>query len=177
MAQRILSPLRLPFRHIGADAAHSKRVIRPAKMNFIIHRHVEGFENTSLTSIQMSIESSGVVQLCCGRASRVDGQRFVVHADEKLTAFLELELAIRWRYLLEAKNVRTPLAAFVLAIIAAAYLNFTGQKEDAKFLRHVVTGISVFSAVAMAPYGRDSIPYSRKVQLRSSARKWENAVR
>jgi hypothetical protein len=24
-----------------------------------------------------------------------DGQRFIVHADEKLTAFLELELAIR----------------------------------------------------------------------------------
>ena len=28
-------------------------------------------------------------------ASRGDGKRFVVHADEKLTAFLELELAIR----------------------------------------------------------------------------------
>jgi hypothetical protein len=26
-----------------------------------------------------------------------DGKRFVVHADEKLTAFLELELAIRHR--------------------------------------------------------------------------------
>ena len=28
-------------------------------------------------------------------AHRGDGKRFVVHADEKLTAFLELELAIR----------------------------------------------------------------------------------
>jgi hypothetical protein len=28
-------------------------------------------------------------------AYRGDGQRFVVHADEKLTAFLELERAIR----------------------------------------------------------------------------------
>jgi hypothetical protein len=28
-------------------------------------------------------------------AHRADGQRFVVHADEKLTAFLELESAIR----------------------------------------------------------------------------------
>jgi hypothetical protein len=28
-------------------------------------------------------------------AHRGDGQRFVVHADEKLTAFLELETAIR----------------------------------------------------------------------------------
>ena len=28
-------------------------------------------------------------------AHRDDGKRFVVHADEKLTAFLELELAIR----------------------------------------------------------------------------------
>jgi hypothetical protein len=30
-------------------------------------------------------------------AHRDDGKRFVVHADEKLTAFLELELAIRAR--------------------------------------------------------------------------------
>jgi len=28
-------------------------------------------------------------------AHRDDGKRFVVHADEKLTAFLELEVAIR----------------------------------------------------------------------------------
>jgi hypothetical protein len=28
-------------------------------------------------------------------AHRADGKRFVVHADEKLSAFLELELAIR----------------------------------------------------------------------------------
>ena len=73
--------------------------------------------------------------------------------------------------------MRTLLVAFLLAIISAACLYFTGQKEDAEFLLHVVTGIGVFSAVAMAPYGRDAIPYSRKVQLRSSARKWENAVR
>jgi hypothetical protein len=39
----------------------------------------------------------------CGRtiffadAHRDDGKRFVVHADEKLTAFLELESAIRSR--------------------------------------------------------------------------------
>jgi hypothetical protein len=38
---------------------------------------------------------------CCGRtifvadAHRGDGQRFVVRADEKLTAFLELEATIR----------------------------------------------------------------------------------
>ncbi len=31
-------------------------------------------------------------------AHRGDGKRFVVHADEKLTAFLELESAIRSRY-------------------------------------------------------------------------------
>jgi len=30
-------------------------------------------------------------------AHRDDGKRFVVHADEKLTAFLELEAAIRAR--------------------------------------------------------------------------------
>ena len=31
----------------------------------------------------------------CGRRHRDDGKRFVVHADEKLTAFLGLELVIR----------------------------------------------------------------------------------
>jgi hypothetical protein len=36
-----------------------------------------------------------VNNLDCGRAPRGDGQRFVVRADEKLTAFMELETAIR----------------------------------------------------------------------------------
>jgi hypothetical protein len=31
--QRLLSPLRLPFRHIGASALDSKLVVRRAKMN------------------------------------------------------------------------------------------------------------------------------------------------
>ena len=30
-------------------------------------------------------------------AHRDDGKRFVVHADEKLMAFVELETAIRWQ--------------------------------------------------------------------------------
>ena len=33
--------------------------------------------------------------LCIAAAHRDDGKRFVVHADEKLTAFVELESAIR----------------------------------------------------------------------------------
>ena len=36
MAQRILSPLRLPFRHIGAVGHEFKRFMQPAKMNFVI---------------------------------------------------------------------------------------------------------------------------------------------
>jgi hypothetical protein len=47
------------------------------------------------------VETSGqqvrVDLLCaldCRRTPRGDGKRFVVHADEKLTAFLELEAAI-----------------------------------------------------------------------------------
>src|SRR6266404_3335579 len=32
--ERILSPLRLPFRHIGAGALDSKLVVHRAKMNF-----------------------------------------------------------------------------------------------------------------------------------------------
>ncbi len=31
-------------------------------------------------------------------AHRDDGQRFIVHADEKVTAFVELESAVRTRY-------------------------------------------------------------------------------
>jgi hypothetical protein len=33
-AQRILSPLRLPFRHIGLRSPESKLVVRSAKINF-----------------------------------------------------------------------------------------------------------------------------------------------
>ena len=51
---------------------HSKLVIRPAKMNFAMSG------------------TFGHVY-----AHRDDGKRFIVRADEKLTAFLELELAIR----------------------------------------------------------------------------------
>ncbi len=35
-AQRILSPLRLPFRHIGVARHEFKRFMRPAKMNFAV---------------------------------------------------------------------------------------------------------------------------------------------
>jgi hypothetical protein len=38
-------------------------------------------------------------------AHRGDGKRFVVHADEKLTAFLELEAAI-WLYRRNPINLR-----------------------------------------------------------------------
>jgi hypothetical protein len=41
-----------------------------------------------------AIESSGRT-IWIADAHRDDGKRFVVHADEKLTAFLELEAAIR----------------------------------------------------------------------------------
>jgi hypothetical protein len=34
--QWILSPLRLPFRHIGAARHEFKRFMRPAKMNFVV---------------------------------------------------------------------------------------------------------------------------------------------
>ena len=35
-AQRILSPLRLPFRHIGAARPEFNLVLQPAKMNFAV---------------------------------------------------------------------------------------------------------------------------------------------
>ena len=41
-----------------------------------------------------AIDSSGRT-IWIADAYRDDGKRFVVHADEKLTAFLELEVAIR----------------------------------------------------------------------------------
>ena len=36
--ERILSPLRLPFRHIGFCAGHFKLVMRPTKTNFAVAR-------------------------------------------------------------------------------------------------------------------------------------------
>ena len=42
-----------------------------------------------------AIDSERGEQIWIADAHRGDGKRFVVHADEKLTAFLELESAIR----------------------------------------------------------------------------------
>jgi hypothetical protein len=44
-------------------------------------------------------------------AHRGDGKRFVVHADEKLTAFLELEAAISGRTADSMKNATSALLA------------------------------------------------------------------
>ncbi len=49
--------------------------------------------------------------------------------------------------------MRTLLAAFLLAIVAAVCLYTAGKKDYAEFMLHVVTGIGVLSAVAMAVYG------------------------
>jgi hypothetical protein len=43
----------------------------------------------------VSAVDSGGRTICVADAHRDDGKRFVVHADEKVTAFIELELAIR----------------------------------------------------------------------------------
>jgi len=55
---------------------------------------------------------SPIVDMRIADAHRVDGKRFVVRADEKLTAFSELERAIwldtlkgRWRYRLRRNRV------------------------------------------------------------------------
>ena len=45
-------------------------------------------------------------------AHRDDGKRFVVRADEKLTAFLELESAIREILLLRGKGYHEPVQIF-----------------------------------------------------------------
>ena len=45
-----------------------------------------------------TVDSNGQT-ICIADAHRDDGQRFVVHADEKATAFLELERAICLRLL------------------------------------------------------------------------------
>ena len=42
-----------------------------------------------------AVDSEGRTIWIVGNAHRGDGQRFIVHADEKLTAFLELESALR----------------------------------------------------------------------------------
>jgi hypothetical protein len=45
------------------------------------------------------VDSNGLT-IFVADAHRDDGKRFVVHADEKLTAFVELELAVRGRAVL-----------------------------------------------------------------------------
>jgi hypothetical protein len=51
-----------------------------------------------------AIDSNGQT-IWIADAHRDDGKRYVVHADEKLTAFIELESAIRL-YLLNPRNLR-----------------------------------------------------------------------
>jgi hypothetical protein len=46
-----------------------------------------------------TVDSNGLT-IFVADAHRDDGKRFVVHADEKLTAFVELELAVRGRAVL-----------------------------------------------------------------------------
>ena len=45
--ERILSPLRLPFRHIGAAFPESKHVMRPAKTNFAMSGGLTRLERKS----------------------------------------------------------------------------------------------------------------------------------
>ena len=53
-------------------------------------------------------ERSGIAD-----AHRDDGKRFVVHAEEKLTAFLELETAIpRFRGVKQQQGIGDPIAAY-----------------------------------------------------------------
>jgi hypothetical protein len=49
------------------------------------------------SSVCLSAEESNRRTILVADAHRVDGKRYVVRADEKLTAFLELESAIRVR--------------------------------------------------------------------------------
>ena len=69
-------------------------------------------------------------------AHRVDGKRFVVHAGEKLTAFVELESAIRAVEHPEPRNrqstTRKAVRAFALARLA--YSNQTPQSSASLYL-------------------------------------------
>ena len=47
------------------------------------------------SSVCLSAEESNRRTILVADAHRVDGKRYVVRADEKLTAFVELEAAIR----------------------------------------------------------------------------------
>jgi hypothetical protein len=65
---------------------------RPVKYWEIIARNLKkrGWSLGYVSAIDSEGRTIGLVD-----AHRDDGKRFVVHADEKLTAFLELEAAIR----------------------------------------------------------------------------------
>jgi len=51
--------------------------------------------NAIRKEVQATPQSSNGRTIWIADAHRGDGKRFVVHAEEKLTAFVELELAIR----------------------------------------------------------------------------------
>jgi hypothetical protein len=55
----------------------------------------------NIDSVKASISPSGMRTIRMVDGHRDDGQRFVVRADEKLTAFVELESAIQARELLD----------------------------------------------------------------------------
>jgi hypothetical protein len=59
------------------------------------HRDKKDEKRSDDNDQHMAGESSVNHQQVTRSAHRDNGKRFVVHADEKLTAFLELELAIR----------------------------------------------------------------------------------
>jgi hypothetical protein len=68
----------------------------------VIHAldHTRGVNTSTRYKIGDSHEGFRVRRSSAGhiwRRNRDDGKRFVVHADEKLTAFVELESAIRAR--------------------------------------------------------------------------------
>jgi hypothetical protein len=67
----------------------------------ILARFAEGESSSSQPSIRRANP------MWIADAHRDDGKRFVVHADEKLTAFVELESAVRGGQRLAAAIVRS----------------------------------------------------------------------
>jgi hypothetical protein len=57
-------------------------------------KDVETFSGFTSWGCASAVDSNGRT-IWIADAHRDDGKRFIVHADEKLTAFLELESAIR----------------------------------------------------------------------------------
>jgi hypothetical protein len=92
---RVANPSRDSF-FIGTDVAENRARLSSFLLLFIISsRNCNNLSRAGWSWGRVSALDSRGRAIWIADAHRDDGKRFVVHADEKLTAFLKLESAVR----------------------------------------------------------------------------------